>query len=214
MVRNQPRRSWRADEHGNHDYAADSVESCDGGDGRNDHQSQTQWSSANADALRKTLIEGRDLERPPEQRRERSNTNQCDEHAPQFHRHAGKRNRVEQRRPPRRVQPDQAFQISIQRVLDVEMHRRGVGLLEQEHSTRKHGGKDHAHRGTGFNPAQSADQLDRTNGNDGGSSGSDQHGPCGYDPGYEKCNNDTRQYHMADCISDQGLFPQHQKVSG
>ena len=67
--------------------------------------------------------------------------------------------------PACRVQPNQAFQIAVKRMFDIQMHRGCVRLFEQQNTARKHRGKDHAHGRACLDPAKAANALNRDNRN-------------------------------------------------
>ena len=128
-------------------------------------------------------------------------------------RQGGERGGVQQGRPARRIQPDEAFKVAIKRVFDVEVDRRRVGLFEQQDTGGEHRGEDDAHRRPRLDPAQAADGLDHQGGEDRGPGGADQHRPCGDDAGDQEADDDAGKDDVADGVADQGLTAQDEEIA-
>ena len=114
--------------------------------------------------------------------------------------------------PARRLEPDQAFEIAVKRVLHVKMHTRCVALFKQQHTGGEHGGKDNPHRGAGLDPAKAADGLDHQDRDKRRRARAQHHRPGGDGSGHKEGQHDTGQDHMADGIADQRLTAQQQEV--
>ena len=212
-VRHQPRRGGRADEHGDDDDGAHGVEGRHRRHRRKRRDEKADGAHRQADAGSESLVETCQRERPPEDRHGQRDQRAGGGHARQLRRKAGERSRIEERAPARRVEPDQAFEIAVKRMLHIQVHARGVGLLQQQHACGKESGKDDTHGGPRLHPSGTADHLDQHHGQKGRARRSGEHGQRRDRAAQQEGHHDAGQHDMRDGVADQRLSAQQQEVA-